>query len=213
MDSWILNLEKREEKGTNAAKKVRQEEMIPAVMYSANEEAQSVQVSEREFNRVFKEAGTSSMITLKIGGEEKPAIIKDVQRHPYKTQVLHIDFQTLKMDETVKMTVPIILHGRDSIRLQPSILIQVLDQIDIECYPKDIPNRGGEVNVEDMTFDTPIMIKDLDLYKEGKITIFKDPEEVVATLNPPHAQSEDEGLEDEQREVEVIGAKKDNDEE
>lgn len=213
MDSWILNLEKREEKGTSAAKRMRRDEMIPAVMYAMNEEAESVQVSEKEFNRVFKGAGASSMITLKIGGEEKPAIIKDVQRHPYKTQILHIDFQILKMDETVKMTVPIILHGRDNIRLQPSILIQVLDQIDIECYPKDIPNNGGEVNVEDMTFDTPIMVKDLDIFQEGKVTIFRDPEDVVATLNPPHAEvEEEEDLEEEVREVEVIGEKEDEDE-
>ncbi len=207
MQSWTLELEKRESLGKNQVKKVRAEEKIPAVIYSASDEASSVKVSEKEFNRVFKEAGTSSMITLKIDGEERPAIIKDVQKHPYKTGFLHIDFQLLNMNEKVKMTVPVILHGRDRIKLQPSILIQVLDQIDIECLPKDIPNNGGEVNVEDMTFDQPVLVKDLDIFKDGKVTVLRDAEDVVATLNPPSMANETE-TEVEAGEVEVITAKK-----
>lgn len=207
MQSWTLELEKRESLGKNQVKKVRAEEKIPAVIYSVSDEASSVKVSEKEFNRVFKEAGTSSMITLKIDGEERPAIIKDVQKHPYKTGFLHIDFQLLNMNEKVKMTVPVILHGRDRIKLQPSILIQVLDQIDIECLPKDIPNNGGEVNVEDMTFDQPVLVKDLDIFKDGKVTVLRDAEDVVATLNPPSMANETE-TEVEAGEVEVITAKK-----
>lgn len=208
-----LNLEKRDEHGKNQVSKIRQQDMIPGVMYSADDQAESVKVPEKEFNRVFREAGTSNMITLKIGNDEKKAIIKEVQKHPYKSQILHIDFQLLNMNEKIKLTVPVILHDRDNIRLQPSILIQVLDEIEIECLPLDIPSNGAEVSVMDMNFDTPMYVKDLDIFSNDKITILRDPDEVVATLNHPAMENELEPEEDEEvHEVEVITEKKDEQE-
>lgn len=209
-----MNLQKREGKGKNKVSKLRNEDIIPCVLYSRGEETESLQVDSKEFRRVFKEAGTSALITLKIDGDTCPAIIKDIQTHPYKNLVLHVDLQKLHMDEKVKMTVPVILHGRDSIRLQPSILIQVLDTVDIECYPADIPSNGGEVNVENMTFETPLFVKDLDIAEEGKVDILTDLDEVVCILQEPSAyvEEEEEG-EEETHEVEVITEKKDDEEE
>lgn len=203
-----MAVQMRTEQGKNQVDKLRTENYIPAVIYSKGEEPITVKVESKEFQRIYKMVGTSAMISLQLDGKPHPVIIKDIQRHPYKNMVVHVDFQKLNMNEKVKMTVPVILHGRDNIRLQPSILMQVLDQVDIECLPADIPTNGGEVSVEDMTFDTPIMVKDLDIAQNPKIHILRDPDDVVCTLTPPSTYTEEEAEEKSAQDVEVIKEKK-----
>lgn len=185
-----MQIEERKETGKNAVKKMREENIIPAVIYSRGGETIHVSVSSSEFARVFKRAGSSSLLGLEVSGETIPAVIKEIQRHPVKGEILHIDFQKLNMDEKVKMTIPVILTNRDNIRLQPSILMQLLDQIEIECLPTDIPN-GAEVDVENMDFTTPILVKNLDIAKNENITILRDLEDVVCTLTQPSISEEE----------------------
>lgn len=190
MPAIKMQIEERKETGKNAVKKMREENIIPAVIYSRGGETIHVSVSSSEFARVFKRAGSSSLLGLEVSGETIPAVIKEIQRHPVKGQILHIDFQKLNMDEKVKMTIPVILTNRDNIRLQPSILMQLLDQIEIECLPTDIPN-GAEVDVENMDFTTPILVKDLDIAKNENVTILRDLEDVVCTLTQPSISEEE----------------------
>jgi large subunit ribosomal protein L25 len=195
MPAIKMQMTKRTETGKNLVKKIREKNIIPAVIYSRGGETISVSVSSAEFQKVYREAGASSLLELDVAGEAMPAIIKDIQRHPVKGEILHVDFQKLNMDEKVKMSVPVILVNRDNIRLQPSILMQLLDQIEIECLPTNIPN-GAEVNVENMDFTTPILVKDLDIANIEGITILRDLEDVVCTLSQPSV-SEEETDEDE----------------
>lgn len=185
MTAIKMQIEKRSEIGKNVVDKMRENKTIPAVIYSKGEESIHVSINEIEFLRVYKLAGSSSLLGLELEGETIPAIIKEIQRHPFKNQILHIDFQRLNMNEKVKMTVPVVLVNRDSIKLQPSILMQLLDQIEIECLPGNIPN-GAEVDVEDMDFTTPILVKDLDIAKDKNVNILRDLEDVVCTLAQPN---------------------------
>lgn len=185
MTAIKMQIEKRSEIGKNVVDKMRENKTIPAVIYSKGEESIHVSINEIEFLRVYKLAGSSSLLGLELEGETIPAIIKEIQRHPFKNQILHIDFQRLNMNEKVKMTVPVVLVNRDSIKLQPSILMQLLDQIEIECLPGNIPN-GAEVDVEDMDFTTPILVKDLDIAKDENVNILRDLEDVVCTLAQPN---------------------------
>lgn len=191
MTAIKMQIQKRTEYGKNLVKKIRKDNIIPAVVYSRGGETASVSVDSAEFLRVYKSAGSSSLLSLELEGETIPAIIKEIQRHPVKNQILHVDFQKLNMDEKVRMTVPIVLVNRDSIKLQPSILMQLLDQIEIECLPTDIPN-GAEVDVENMDFTTPMLVKDLDIANNENITILRELEDVVCTLTQPSINREDE---------------------
>ncbi|MBU5255461.1 50S ribosomal protein L25 [Tissierella praeacuta] len=191
MTAIKMQIQKRTDSGKNPVKKMRKNNVIPAVVYSRGGETVSVSVDSSEFLRVYKSAGSSSLLGLELEGEKIPAIIKEIQRDPVKNQILHVDFQKLNMDEKVKMTVPIVLLNRDNIKLQPSILTQILDQIEIECLPSNIPN-GAEVDVADMDFTTPIMVKDLGLAKDSKVTILRELDDVVCTLSQPSINKEDE---------------------
>lgn len=205
MSNLTMNIEARDAVGSNKAKKLRAEKIVPGVIYSRGEETKMISVDSREFHRVYVQAGLSSVIKLDLGGETIPVVIKEVQKHPFKEQLIHIDFQKINMDETIKMSVPVVLLNRDSIKLQPSTLVQQLDEVEIECLPGALP-RTADVDVADMDFNTPKLVKDLDIANKEGITMLIDLEETVCSLVPPMAEEElEEGSEDEITEPEVIG--------
>lgn len=199
MASLKMNIENRDDIGSNRAKKLRVENMIPGVIYKRGTETKHVQVDNAEFLRVYKAAGTTSIIDLQLDGKSYPVIIKDIQTHPVKNQYVHIDFQELNMDETIRMFVPVYLINRDNIPLQPSILIQSIDEVEIECLPGHIPTSAN-VDVIDIDFTTPIFVEDLDIVKDENITILTELDEVVCTLTEP---TYDEEAEDELADLDV----------
>lgn len=191
MASLKMNIENRSDIGSNRVNKLRAEKMIPGVIYKRGEETKHVQVENAEFTRVYRVAGTTSIIDLQLDGETHPVIIKDIQRHPVKNQYLHIDFQELSMDETVRMFIPVNLINRDNIPLQPSVLIQSIDEVEIECLPGNIPSIAS-VDVIDIDFTTPILVEDLDIAKDEKITMLTELDAVVCTLTEPTYDEEEE---------------------
>lgn len=191
-----LQAKRRDAVGKNRVDKLRVKGQVPGVLYHRGEENSLVQFEEGAFDKVFKEAGTSTIIDVVLDGTAYPAIIKEVQRHPFKNLVLHCDFQTIRMDEVLRISVPIHLEGRDEIRLQPSVLTQALNELDIECLPADIP-ESVSINVVDMTFETPLFVKDLDIFGDEKVTILHEEDEPVAILSEPQEElEEEEDLED-----------------
>lgn len=211
MSAITMQIEKRTDVGKNEIKKLRVKNQIPAVIYSRGEETIHASVDNIEFARVYKIAGSTSVINLDLEGKSLPVIIKDIQRHPIKNQILHVDFQKLNMDEKIKITLPIVLLNRDSINLQPSVLMQILDQVEIECLPGDIPN-AAEVDVQHMDFTTPIMVKDLDIASDDKVTILRDLEDVVCTLTEPSIAEETDEDDDEDATPVVIGEETESEE-
>lgn len=190
-----IEVQERSGIGKNKVDKLRNEELIPGVIYSRGEETKHIQVNKRKFERVYKTSGMSTLINLELAGKIEPVLIKEVQTHPFKDIYYHIDFQKLNMDEKVRLTIPIILNGRDEIKIQPSILIQQLDEIEIECLPGDIP-ESIEVDVSGLDFDSPIFISDLEIAKNEDIDIFRELDDVIANLIEPTMEDELDELEE-----------------
>lgn len=198
---------KREEIGKNKVKDVRNEKMVPGIVYSKGIETKELKVDSIDFIKLFRVVGTSSIMELDLEGEIVPVIVKQVQRHPVKGNVIHIDFQRIDMKQKLKITVPVYLLHRDSIALQPSVLMQMLDEIEIECLPGDIPETVG-IDVSGMDFSTPLFVRDLELMNDENVLILTDEESIICTLNEPSVEEEedeDEEATDEPMEVPVIG--------
>ena len=211
MSAIKLQVEKREGSGKNIAKKLRRQGQIPGVLYGKGEST-AVKVSRGDFDRVYKMAGTSTIIDLEIEGETFPTLIKEVQEHPFKDQYLHVDFQKVDMNKPVKVIVPIVLTGKENIKLQPSVLVQQLDEIEIECLPKYIP-ESAQVDVSNIDFNTPIYVSDLDVSKNENITVLEEPDVLVATLVSAAKVEEEEEVEEEVAPDEVPLVGKDEEEE
>lgn len=196
-----MKIESRDNIGSNKVNKLRANSTLPGVIYKRASEAIVVQISEKEFTRAYKLAGSTNVIYLELNGEVHPVIIKDIQRHPVKNQILHVDFQELNMDEKIKMFIPINLINRDAIKLQPSILAQMLDQVEIECLPNNIPNSAN-IDVADMTFTDSVYVKDLDVAQNGDVTVLTDLDTLVCTLSEPSVSAEGTDGEAEETEAE-----------
>lgn len=199
-----IEIQNRTETGKNVVNKMRVENMIPGVIYSRGGETVHITVKAPEFARAYREAGSASLLGLNLEGENIPAIIKEIQRHPYKNEVLHVDFQKINMDEKIRMTIPVVLINRDNIQVQEAVLMQLLDEVDIECLPGNIPS-SIEVDVQDMDLETPIIISDLDIAKDDEITILSELDQVICTLTVPtieEVEETDEDMEESEEETE-----------
>ena len=181
--------------GKNQIKKLRATHFVPGIIYCRGEANLPIAVDIHEIQKIFKKLGTASLIHLQLENQDIPVIIREIQRHPVSQHLLNIDILKLHMDEKVKMDVPVIILNKEAIKIKPSIFSQVLDQIEIECFPKDIPH-GAEMDVIDIDFSNPMLVRDLDIAKNKKITILRDLDDVVCSLLEP-TKAEPEAVESE----------------
>lgn len=187
MAKYSLNVQSRDAVGSNRVNKLRNQGIIPAVVYHRGEETESVQVNEREFNKVFSKAGTSTLVDLSTEEGPMTVLIKEVQNHPVRGNIIHIDFQAVNMNEAINVTVPVILRGRDEIRVQPSVLLQFIDEISVTCLPGDIP-QTAEADVENMQIGDTLTVADLDIAGNDKLTLEFELDEPLCSLNQPEEE-------------------------
>ncbi len=201
-----LNVGLRQGTGKNKVGKLRKEEgLIPGILYGSNKEPRNVEVDKLVFDKIYKVAGGSTLVDLLLEGETVPVLIKDVQSHPYKNEYLHIDFQQLDMTQTVRMSIPIALANRDTFDGQDLVLMQVLDEVEIETLPGDIP-EVVEIDVINMTVEEPVLVSDLNIFGDEKYTILTEADEVVASLLVPTEEVEEEETDEEvSADVPVVG--------
>ena len=95
MADIVLKSEKREAVGKNQVNKLRQQAIVPGVVYGKDKENINVQFTSRDFEKVLSQAGTTTIINLDLDGEKLPVLIKDYQMHPFKSQFFHVDFQAI----------------------------------------------------------------------------------------------------------------------
>ena len=181
MAKIVLQADNREATGKNQVKKLRNEELVPGVIYAKNQENVNVQFTARDFEKVLRQAGTSTIITLDIDGEGKEVLIKDFDSHPYKNQFLHVDFQAIDQNETIRVTVPVVLLNRDDMEVVEGVLVQNLDDVEVECLPKYIP-QTADVDVKEMQIGDNKTIADLDIFSNENITILAEEDDVVCSL-------------------------------
>ena len=102
----------------------------------------------------------------------------------------------------MKVFIPVILENRDAIRVQPSILLQIIDEIEVECLPANLPSEAV-VNVENMQIGDTLLVKDLNVYSDEKVDIITDVEEPIASLSEPKERVEEDSEEGEIESAEV----------
>lgn len=187
MEKLKLNL--RDGKGKNKVDKMRRDSMVPGVVYGNNKEPKNVTVVEKDLVKIIEEAGTSNIIDVDLDGDSFKVLFKEIQNHPFKNKVLHFDMFEVNMTEKIRVSIPVVLEGRDEIRVQPSILFQHLDEVEIEVLPGDLPS-DAIVNVVEMQIGDTYTVADLDIAKNDKIEILTEMDTAVATLSEPKSEEQ-----------------------
>lgn len=194
MAEYKLKAQKREAVGKNKVDKIRQNEQLPAAIFQKGKETENITIDDLEFQMLYQKAGMTSVIDLDIDGAVRPAIIKEIQRHPFKNQIYHVGFQGINMDEKIKIEVPVELINRDEIRKQPSVLNQQLDTIEVLVLPSNIPDSFS-IDVQNMDYDDSFTVKDL-VGDNEDVEVLIDLDEVVCSLAMPREEKEEEEVEE-----------------
>ena len=198
----------REKKEETTA--LRDKGFLPAVLYGPKTKNFSLKIDKKEFEKVFKEAGESSLIELEIEDKKDKflVLIHDFQLNPVKDTFSHIDFYQPALDEETEVTIPLIFVGESlAVKDLAGTLVKSIQELAVRALPQDLPHQIT-VNVEKLkTFDDEILIKDLIIPE--KVKIMKNPEEIVAFVSTPEKIEEEleKPIEEKVEEVEKVGEK------
>lgn len=194
----FLKAEKREIIGKKV-QQLRNDGKIPAVIYGSEIEPTILTIDYQEFEKVYKKAGGSALVKLKIGEEkdELPILIHSVAHNPVSDKVEHIDFYKIKYGQKLSATVDLEFIGESKVvKEMGGILSTVLKSVEIECLPRHLISKI-EVDLSLLkAFGDVIHIKDLSIPENIKIT--SDQELVVVNVSQPKAEEEVEKEETEQ---------------
>ncbi len=204
-DAFTLEAQPREDVGKGASRRLRREGLVPAVIYGGDKPPQSVTMSHNQVDRSLEnEAFYSHILTLKVDGTEEQAIIKDVQRHPYRRALLHLDFQRVLADQEISVNVPLHFLGEDvcvGVKTGGGTVSRVQTEVAITCLPKDLPEYL-EVDVSELNVGDSVHLSDI-VVPEGvtitELTYGEEHDAAVATvsiLRIAEEVEEEEGLEE-----------------
>ena len=178
----VLKGKIREANGKSAAKKLRTDECIPAVVYGVNDNV-NLSVNPKEVKKLIDAKGLNVLIELKVEGdssENRNVVLKEFQTHPLKPGWLHIDFLEIDVSKKIKVKVPIELIGTSPGEKQGGHVNHIIRALEIESLPKDIPEKV-EVQMGGVELNEMIRVSELNL--EGSLTILNDPNDVVVNVH------------------------------
>jgi large subunit ribosomal protein L25 len=190
MATVSLSANAREGAGKGGARQLRMSGQIPAVIYGHAREAQSLTLNARDLDKMLEHIqAESTVIEVTVGGRTSKTLIREIQRHPFKRQILHVDFQELVAGEKVTVNIPIQLTGiPEGVRLGGGVLDQTMREVEIEVDPSNIPDHI-EYDVTNMVIGDSVHVSDLKV-PEG-VEVLDDPESSVAVLAAPRAVIEE----------------------
>jgi large subunit ribosomal protein L25 len=185
-----FNATARDQAGKGAARTLRSKGLIPAVIYGHGRDPQSLSLNARDLDKLLGHIqAESTVIEVSVGGTTSKTLIREIQRHPIKRQILHVDFQALVAGEKVTVSIPIVLEGiPEGVRLGGGVLDQTLRELEIEVDPSSIPDHI-EFDVTNMVIGDSVHVSDLKM-PEG-VEVLDDPETSVAVLAAPRAVIEE----------------------
>lgn len=207
MSEVTLSVARREEQGKNAARRLRKDGKVPAVVYGGGREPVAITVDSKAIRELIakSEHGIRSIFLLELKGADKKrhAMIKDVKVDPLNGQLEHIDFVRVIMDQKVKVTVPVRIVGlADGVKNGGGILEFQVRELHVETLPGSIPDTF-EVDVTSMAVHDVVRVGDIEV-AEG-IEVLDDPERVIVSIGLPRAEVAAEVTdEDETAEPELI---------
>ncbi len=186
MASANLSASPRSGTGKGVARTLRQSGQIPGVIYGHARQAQSLALNAREFDRLLEHVTASTVIELTVDGKTSRTLIREIQRHPFKQQVLHVDFQELVAGEKVTVEVPIVYVGTPQGVRDGGILDQIKHALTVEADPTLLPEHF-EVDVSALTIGHALYVRDVRM-PEG-VTVQDDPDSPVALVAAPRAET------------------------
>lgn len=197
-----LSIKPRSELGSRANKRLRDQGFIPGVIYGHKEAVVPVTLPKRELSHHL--AHGAHVFDLAIDGKNEQVLVKDVQYNHLGSEVIHVDFTRVSLDERVTVTVPLELKGTPKGEADGGVLTQVISELEVECLVTEIPDVIRH-NISEMGLDDVLHVSDLKV--PAGVTIVQDGEQIVATVKEVLEAAPAEAAEAGGAEPEIIGRK------
>ena len=165
-EDFDLIAEYREDMGKGASRRLRREGKVPAIIYGAGRPPRSLAFDHNKVLRQLEnESFYSSVLNIKVGDKSQAAILKDLQRHPSKRLIMHMDFQRIVEDEEIRMNVPLHFVGEEKapgVKLQGGSVSRLMTDVEVSCLPRYLPEYI-EVDISGLELDQMLHMSDIKL--------------------------------------------------
>lgn len=181
----------RSVQGTGASRRLRQSGKVPGIVYGADQPAEVVEMDHNTLLLQLKqESFHASILTMTLDGKKERVLLRDVQMHPWKKQVLHVDFQRVSANQKIHIEVPLHFINAEvapGVKIGGGIVSHVLNEVEITCLPDDLP-EFIEVDLSGLELGHSIHLSDLKLPKGVEsVQLVREDDAVVATVQVPKA--------------------------
>ncbi|MEY3095327.1 MAG: 50S ribosomal protein L25/general stress protein Ctc [Burkholderiaceae bacterium] len=184
---------RRSAEGSRASRRLRRDGKLPGIVYGGKGEPIAIEMDHNPIFLALKvESFHASILKLELDGKSEQVLLRDFQMHPFKAQVLHIDFQRVEADQLLHKKVPLHFVGQDispAVKLDAAIVSHVLNELEISCLPKDLP-EFIEVDLSKLTVGHSVHVKDITLPAGVSLVTHGQDNPVVATATKPGGKDE-----------------------
>lgn len=169
-------------------KALRKQGIVPANIYGKDVKSASIEIDLKEFKQVFKMAGETGIVEIKLGKEDRPVLVSNVQVHPATDEVLHVDFKQVNLKEKVTANIPVELVGESPAEKSGiGTAVLLLQELEVEALPGDLPEKF-EIDATTLTeVDQTIKVSDLKV-DTSKVEVKTNADEIVAKVEPPQKE-------------------------
>jgi large subunit ribosomal protein L25 len=187
MDTKTLKAEARKLEGRKV-KTLRTQGIIPANIFGKKVKSQSIQISLKDFQPLYKEVGETGVINITFGSETRPVLVHNVQLNAKSDEIFHVDFHQVDLKEKIEAEVPVELTGESPAEKQSlGTVVQYVNEVKVEALPTDLPEKFV-IDVSELSeVDQAVFVKDLKMDR-GKVEVKNDPEEIVVKVEPPQKE-------------------------
>lgn len=193
--SFEIEVSVRHDMGKGASRRLRREEKVPGVIYGGGKAPVSLTIEHKLIAKSLEnEAFYSHILTIKTGTESERAILKDVQRHPYKPRIQHIDFQRVRADEKLHMHIPLHFKGADvapGVKDAGGIVSHIMSDVEVSCLPDNLPEYI-ELDISEMQLNQILHLSDIKLPKGVELVALTthDDNKAVVSIHMPRVEEE-----------------------
>jgi large subunit ribosomal protein L25 len=189
--SFELVAEFRETQGKGASRRLRHEGKVPAILYGGHSEARALTLSHQKLLIMLdNERFYSTILSLKVGDQTQAAILKDVQRHPFKNAIVHIDFQRVEDNQKIRINVPLHFVGAavsPGVKSQGGMVSHMRNDVEVSCLPKDLP-EFIEVDLSGLSINESIHLSQLKLPAGVELLALAKDDAAVVAIHSPRAE-------------------------
>jgi large subunit ribosomal protein L25 len=189
--SFELVAEFRDSQGKGASRRLRHEGKVPAILYGGHSDAKALTLSHQKLLIMLEnERFYSTILNLKVGDQTQAAILKDVQRHPFKNAVVHVDFQRVEDNQKIRISIPLHFVGAavsPGVKTQGGLVSHMRTELEVSCLPKDLP-EFIEVDLSGLSLNESIHMSQLKIPDGVELVALAKEDAAVVAIHSPRAE-------------------------